>query len=509
MKRVVLGRLFLWLFFLLAALAALAPVAVAWQGVPEYDFFRTPLASWFVFILSGLVLLLDLLAIRFWRRALQPKERPSDTVQASDPIPVVCGHKKLERPEFLALIQTLFGRFPDIQYVHVTPLPGGYGGGVTVLARLQQAQAETTLPQPFVVKLGVRQEMAAECTKFDQFVRARLLNVPNFHNHRYAEWGDWAGVAYEFAGLGGEIQNFYQFYRGGATLAVAELIEEIYEPLSKAWYKRGEVVPANLYDEYDLLRKKRDQIIAHVLDLVDETDPYRSNLVGRDENLRPHLKPGFDLSTDIPWYDPVAFLRTWSPRSTPVSIHRAIVHGDLNARNILVEVKKGGLRQVWLIDFSHTGNGLSQARTDEAVEGGRSVDHRRGHTLRDFCRLEVDVKFLLTRLKNPKDLYLATAFEKALMQGGMELPDLGRQAPQDEVLMDERFQKAWQVIREIRRRAISYMESPYDLYPYYFALLHATLPVIYYHPDQFESEVCELQQKRYALMAAGMLCSKL
>lgn len=509
MRRGVLGRLFLWLFFALAALTALTPAVVAWQHTPEYDFWRTPLASWFVFIPSGLVLLLELLAIRFWRRARQPGEMPSDPVELNELIPAICGYAKLDRPEFLALLQTLFGRFPDIRYVHVDPLPGGYGGSTTVLARLQQAQSETVLPQPFVVKLGARPEMAAECAKFDEFVRARLLNVPNFHNHRYAGWGDWAGVAYEFAGLGGEVQNFYQFYQGGATLAVAELIEEIYEPLNKAWYKQGNMVPTNLYDEYDLLRKKRDQIVAHVLNLIDETDPYRANLVAAEENLRPHLKPGFDLSTAIPWYDPVTFLRTWLPRSTPVSIHRAIVHGDLNSRNILVESKKGGSRQVWLIDFSHTGNGLSQARTDQVVEEGGVIDLHRGHTLRDFCRLEADVKFLLTRLKNATDLYLATAFEKALMEGGMELPDLQLSPPRDGVLLDERFQKAWQVVREIRRQAISYMESSYDLYSYYFALLHATLPVIYYHPDQFENEVCELQQKRYALVAAGMLCSKL
>ena len=81
--------------------------------------------------------------------------------------------------------------------------------------------------------------------------------------------------------------------------------------------------------------------------------------------------------------------------------------------------------------------------------------------------------------------------------------------PPVEVLTDERFRKAWQVIREIRRRATAYLVNPDDLRPYYAGLLHATLPMVYYHRGQFENEACERQQKRYALIAAGMLCGRL
>ncbi len=514
MKRTSKGtRALVWLLFLIPVLAAVIPVIVALSQLSRYSFLRVPLASWFVFVLSGLILILDGMVFRWWRYLQRQGERfvtaRAHLVEQDARFPVVCGHTKLTQPEFPVLVQMLFSRFPDIQYIHVTPLPGGYGGSTTVLARLQQAGHAALLLRSFVLKLGDKQEMTDECDKFDRYVDARLVNAPHFHIHRYAEWGDWAGIAYEFAGLGGEIQNFYQFYRGSAVLAAAELIEEIYAPLREAWYQRGEMATVNLYHEYNVLNKKQDVIIGHVGRIVHRDDPYRANLAALEEDLRPQLKPAFCPAPDVPWSDPVVFLRRWPSRSLPVPLHRSVVHGDLHARNVLVEIRKGGFKQVWFIDFSHTGNGLSRARSDQARREGTLVDADSGHTLRDLSRLEADVKFILTRLRHEEDLALAVAFEKELLECGMEMHDLQVRPAWVEALRDERFKKAWQVIREIRRQAVMYLTGPQDLLPYYFSLLHATLPVLYYRPEQFESEACELQQKRYALISAGMLCSRL
>jgi hypothetical protein len=175
----------------------------------------------------------------------------------------------------------------------------------------------------------------------------------------------------------------------------------------------------------------------------------------------------------------------------------------------LVEIGRDGQKHLWFIDFSHTGNGLSADRTREAIREGIPIDPERGHTLRDFCRLEAEVKFTLTRLQDENDLKLAVVFERELMSCGLALYELPVAAPLPEALIDERFRKAWQVIREIRRQATAYLTNADDLRPYYLGLLHATLPIVYYHPDQFENEACERQQKRYAFISAGMLCSQL
>jgi hypothetical protein len=123
--------------------------------------------------------------------------------------------------------------------------------------------------------------------------------------------------------------------------------------------------------------------------------------------------------------------------------------------------------------------------------------------------LEADVKFILTRLCSESDLRLAAAFEGGLLSQGMSMCDLGETSPHIEALRDRRFRKAWQVVREIRRLAVDYLVNADDWRPYRLSLLHATLPIVYYHSDQFEEATCERQQKRYALVSAGMLCGRL
>lgn len=519
MKRTVTGsEVLLWVLCVASAIAAITSVTLALVYSSEHNFLYVPFASWFVLGLSGLILTLDGIALYFWRRFCKTRKDLVETNQElvdlreqplEDEIPAVCGHKHLDKAEFMAIIQILFRHPPDIKYIHVKPLPGGYGGSTTVLAKLQRERSDTPLPRSFVVKLGDRREMADEHDKYQEHVQWRLPRAARFF--RYAEWDDLAGIAYEFVGLDPdhEVQSFYQFYQGHAAVEVSELIGRIYSHLGRAWYRKGKETSANLYHEYGLLSKKQNDIIKSVGKIVDQDDPYRDNFTSIERELRHKLKPRFCPEIDIPWHDPVAFLQTWPWQNPDVPIYRSIVHGDLHARNILVEIGRDGQKHAWFIDFSHSGNGLSQARTEEASREGTLIDPGTGHTLRDFCRLEADVKFVLTKLCDENDLGLAVAFEKELLTCGMAMRDLQVEPPHAEALMDERFKKAWQVIREIRRQADEYLINKGDLRPYCLSLLHATLPIVYYHPGQFENEPCERQQKRYALLSAGMLCSKL
>ena len=519
MKRTIMGsEALLWVLCVTSTIVTITSVTLALVYSSEYDFLYVPFASWFVFGLSGLILTLDGIAFYFWRRFCRTRKDLAKTSQEliglkkqplADEIPAIYGHKHLDKAEFLTIVQILFRRPPDIKYVHVKPLPGGHGGSTTVLAKLQRKQSTSPLPRSFVIKLGDRREMADEHDKFQKHVRWHLAHAARFFRH--AEWEDLAGIAYEFVGLdpGHEIQSLYQFYQGHAAVEISELIGQTYSHLSRAWYRNGQKGPANLYDEYSLLSKKQALIIGHVGEIVDEDDPYRANFTTIEGQLRPNLRPRFCPEAGIPWYDPVAFLRTWPRQNLIVPIYRSIVHGDLHARNVLVEIGRDGQKHIWFIDFSHTGNGLSGDRTREAIREGVPINPDSGHTLRDFCRLEADVKFILTRLQDEEDLRLAVMFERQLMACGLALYDLPVSPPSIEALREERFWKAWQVIREIRHRAAAYLTNADDLRPYYLSLLHATWPIVYYHQDQFENEACERQQKRYALISAGMLCSQL
>jgi hypothetical protein len=499
------------LFLALLALSAVALLAVAgityaiFVLAPKYGLLRVPIASWFVFGLNGLIVALCMAMIYLGYR-LRRTDRESGGLLNQAPgerIPTVGGHKCLDEAAFLPLVQMLFRGLPDVQHIQIRPLPGGYGGSTTVLAELRRERNGLPLPRSFVVKLGERDEMAGEREKFQRHVQWRLPYAARLLG--YEELDRFAGIAYEFVGLevDHEIQNLHQFYRGYTTIEVTKLIEDVYSQLGRAWYHDRLTDPADLYREYGLLHQKQALILEHVERIVDENDRYRRNFTVAKEELQHNLKPAFCPVLDIPWHDPVAFLRTWPKQDLTVPVHRSVVHGDLNARNVLVEVGKDGRKHVWFIDFSHTGNGLSRARAGEAV------DPHWGHTLRDFCRLEADVKFILTRLCDANDLVLAVAFEKELLAYGMALPEAQAKSPHTPALADERFKKAWQAIREIRRLAAHYLVNADDLRPYYLSLLHATLPIVYYHQVQFDDEACERQQKRYALLAAGMLCRQL
>lgn len=484
---------------------AAVPLILTLLYAPEFDFWYVPIASWVVLLQSGLLLLVFVVVWRRWRAASRSTSIALPDVSA---VPIVRGHQQLEQAEHICLLQKLFMQHaPQVTCLDVKLLPGGYGGSLSVLAELRTVD-QSVLPRQVVVKLGARRDLADERRKFDQYVKLHLGRAAEFY--AYAECEAHAGVAYLFAGLDqrSAIQSFHQFYRGRTAGEVAKLIDEVFACLSSAWYKRGRVETANVYDEYHLLLKKRDEIFGHAEQLLDDPDPSRINFTALPERLQPHLRPGYCPLPDLPWYDPVAFLKTWPGRQLNAPLHRAIVHGDLHARNILVEIDPNGGQQVWFIDFSHTGNGLTGARTVEAQRAGRNLDPDRGHTLRDFARLEADVKFVMTPLYDEADLKRALIFEAALLKGGWPTNDHSFAAAPEEVVSDERFAKAWQAIARIRRQASAYV-SREDYRPYYLSLLNATLPIDYYHPGQFADSASERWQKRYAFLAAGLLCSQL
>lgn len=380
---------------------------------------------------------------------------------------------------------------------------------MTVLVGLQHDQSKSLESKSYVVKLGERGEMDGELARIEKHVKTTPMRAPIVFG--YSPWESYAGTAYEFAQLepDGAISSFHTVYSRPSG-QVVDLVAKVFHHLGGAWYEKGQVELVSLNDEYWLLAKKQPSIIAAIDAILEPKDSYRQNFAGAEGNLRPNLKPSFCPATVDDWHDPVAFLRNWRRSRPKVTVHRAVVHGDLNAQNILIEEGRSGDKGVWFIDFSHTGNGLSDERTRERQLDGVQLDPERGHTLRDFCRLEADIKFILTKLKTPQDLQRAVAFEKELIRCGLDLYDLSvATLPSGFPIEDDQFRKAWQVIREIRGQAAVYLPNKNDLQPFYFSLLNATLPIVYYQSDQFANEVSEKLQKRYALLAAGMACAQI
>jgi hypothetical protein len=161
----------------------------------------------------------------------------------------------------------------------------------------------------------------------------------------------------------------------------------------------------------------------------------------------------------------------------------SIVHGDLHAGNILISQDPGGTPRVWVIDFPHT---------------------HVGPTVQDVARLEADIKF--GWLPDDSLGHLSRGdmwrFEASL------LPQSDRFPPPMEALTpgpiepaDQQLHKAYHSVCLLRNEARKYMSGD-DARPYYLALLHATLPVLYYR-DRTP------QQKLYAFLSGGLLCERL
>lgn len=514
------GKITLWVPFVVAVALAGATLALALHYAQDYGgLLKVLFLSWYVFVISGFFVIftavLNGIATSLRRRLREMEEwiRCLRKQLEEGRIPIVHGFEKLSIAAHLVLVQKLFIAHPCIEYVDVRPLPGGYGGSTTLVAGIKVENRDELLPEPYVLKLGFQREMGDEKGKYERYVRGHISNVPTFYG--YQKLGDWAGVAYTFIGLGGEIQNFHQFYEGHVTTELTKIVQMLYRNLKegrgglRVWHgDKKKCEEENLYDEYHLLWEKWGEIVAGIEGIVDDNDPYRRNFHIAAQHLQPGLKPQFCPTLDIPWCDPVAFIRNQNRRVLGVDFYRSIVHGDLHSRNILIEVKEDGSKQVWLIDFSHTGNGLSQERTNRAQQE-LQIDPDKGHVLKDFCRLEADVKFILTGLENQDDFNKAISFEKELMARGLSLYKLSKRPQRPDVLRDPRFEKAWECIREVRALAKEYLCQPNDLRPYYLSLFHATLPIVYYNSEQFKSEEHEKWQKRYALVASGMLCARL
>jgi hypothetical protein len=166
----------------------------------------------------------------------------------------------------------------------------------------------------------------------------------------------------------------------------------------------------------------------------------------------------------------------------------SIIHGDLHMGNILVEEDQGP-PTIWLIDFPHT---------------------HIGPTVQDIARLEADLKFALFSRNLLADYAVferVLAFEDEILGDGtrqsLDLSDrLRSQASNVSAEVDAELDKVWQALTILRRPVRARNLILDDAKFYYLALVHSTLPMLYYR-DRTP------WQKLYAFISAALLCERL
>ena len=393
-----------------------------------------------------------------------------------------------------------------------------------------------------ILKVAKDKEIENEYAKFTKHVeKAGLLCGPKTC-YRYPTWGHHSALEYDlnWTQAACEHLTFAEMYRRcllGENIksylearTVDRTIGRLFGELGQSWWhSRGEpdvcldVGPRNIYEEHYPFTRKFDDILGKL----------------RGRSGRGQTAPESDSLDCSGYYRALrTFLNAneWHTRASDGSychvVVKAVIHGDLNCRNVLLEVDPDSWRdtpaRVGLVDFSHTGNGLTKERTDEFIGKGISLDRHRGHIALDFCRLEADVKFCLTDLRDEQDLKQAWVLENLFLEHGLQLPAWEKLRTEhdafakwahlvDPSCWDEanaiKFVLAWQSVRAIRdclyailqdHRLPDVKEPPVP--PFHLALLRASLPTILYGDDRFHS--ADLQ-KRYLVLASGLLCRDL
>ncbi|MEW5956618.1 MAG: hypothetical protein AB1801_02760 [Chloroflexota bacterium] len=413
----------------------------------------------------------------------------------------------------------------------VEKLTGGYSGAQVYSIYRQGNHL------PDILKMAEVDEIKNEYQKFTDYVVDQLSIAPRT-SIQYP-WGNHAGLEYDlnWRQQASDHLTFLEIYKEclyeqpqppvDINTIEKTIRERLFRELQVSWnwlsLGRDNV---NIYEAYYPFTGKFRQINDGIELYFDRA---RSIL---DLNMPPWSQYG-------PYLARLLDEREWDKRREGhqhrFRIARATIHGDLNSRNILLEADPKNHNEIWtigLVDFSHTGNGLTIKRTEEFIQRGIQLDRNRGHIANDFCRLEADIKFYLTDLDNEQELRQAWLLECLLLRYGLTLPRWDELSPEvfKEILTEKglltepqwnelanfhlwhrdtvrKFTLMWQSVKAIRDSLREILQGvPPSMEPFYMALLQASLTMIYYEDHRFHNPNL---QKLYLVLASALLCEQL
>ncbi len=397
--------------------------------------------------------------------------------------------------EQLWLAQQIFNE-PDIHKItFLKRFPGHKPERSAYLVQPQNREAQ-------VLKFDRIGNMRQERERFAKYVRGlighHVPGNPIAYSPPESEWtrlsdDQHGAVVYELAQLESAAPlTFGQYYDQKGVGSVVNALNKIHKimaptemkgpvPVEPAWWDRPLPVQNGLCSEYERLKRK-----------LHEMEAGWQEVCG-DPSARATVQQHF-LSSDLPdplkWVHEVfddqdCFSIKYGHLDSPGARRDSIVHGDFHGGNILVEDLDEP--RIWLIDFPHT---------------------HVGPTVQDIARLEADIKFghFSEELKTDNFDKLLAFEDIILGDGTRQSLDLSAkptpQWPGSSASTAAEFDKAWYALAVLRRPVSSHYLLGDDADPYYLALLHATLPVLYYRN-------CSAQQKLYAFIAAAKLCERL
>lgn len=352
---------------------------------------------------------------------------------------------------------------------------------------------------PRVLKFDSLDNIEAEVDRYKHCVKDHLgftPGEPSVPTQRYGtiEGQKWGAIVYKLIGAGqiesGRLETFAEYYQTHHdTQQITDALARIFEALRPWWMNPigsddgAQGRQDTLYDEYDRLTRKHYHIVKGIIEAGKEIQI--STLQNINVSHRT-IDLGSDLQVRNPlnWIKDVFGEREVSDWINHVGLRQdSIVHGDLHAGNILISEDDYGQLRAWMIDFPHV---------------------HVGPTIQDIARLEADLKFGLISADTIEALSVDEMHQlesSLLPEPRRPEPSLADLTPAPLQQVNPQLLKAWEAVCLMRDEARSYM-SGFDARPYYLALLHATMPALYYRNRS-------PWQKLYSFISAALLCERL
>ncbi|MCW8133762.1 MAG: isochorismatase family protein, partial [Planctomycetota bacterium] len=384
--------------------------------------------------------------------------RPGSKASAEPPLP--CFGPKVEIGDGGALSphdrEIAAYLFKDSARVTLKPLAGGFSGAQVLRSSSEDALGHRQAP--CVVKLGERKLIGKERVAFERVEEILGNNAPSVRG--FVDFGERAGIKYSFAAMGeGSVTSLKAlFERGEDPRRIARILQDTFKVVLGPFYAAARYEKLPLLEHYAFDAKWAPGVRKNV-----------EAIVGAEAALGERLAfpGGFEARNVCLFYE--RFLAAHRPLANEHH-YVSYVHGDLNGANILLD----GRGNTWVIDFFHTGP---------------------GHVLRDLAKLENDILYIFTPLRDEAELAEALRITARLRQ----VEDLWEPLPDScEGLASPALLRAWAMLRELRALGADFCHEDRNPLQLKVALLRYAV-----HTLSFDES--SPLQKRWALASACAL----
>ena len=348
--------------------------------------------------------------------------------------------------------------FVDSSEVNVSLIAPGTRG--TVVYKVTSRDLEGRWRVPLAIKIAWKDQILIERDNFNKWVKhriggtryANIIDEPVFTSRR-------GGVKMLFLNteLDGLI-DFRTFFRAHSTEDVLKTIDNLFDQTLSYWYQ------TKVFDVLFLVQEYVNYLKVDKWNLHQDMNRYLKEFADTEEIYFKEIDTRF--SNPVILFERLLKSEQGSEKRTYVST----LHGDLHATNIMVDNQKNA----WLIDFSNTGL---------------------AHILRDFVELEAAIKFNVLETESMRDLCeLETCLaSQETFRDTLEFSH-----------SDAEIQKAFEIIKLIRKKASEAISPNNDFSEYYIGLLFHSLTMIRFFP-----EAVSQTKKKFILFSVSKIFEQL